>query len=60
MEIDRIFNILILISAYGYGFDIIGVEKGSRLQKMGVFVKTITPEGSAEIDGRIKVEFMKE
>ena len=57
MEIDRIFNILILISAYGYGFDIIGMAKGSRLQKIGVFVKTIMPEGSAEIDDRIKVDF---
>ena len=57
MEIDRIINILILISAYGYGFNIIGMETGSRLQKIGVFVKTITPEGSAEIDERIKVDF---
>ena len=57
MEIDRMINILILISAYGYGFNIIGMEKGSRLQKIGVFVETITPEGSAEIDERIKVDF---
>ena len=47
--------LLILISAFGYGFDIIGMDPGSRLQDMGVFVKTIQPGGSADIDGRIKV-----